>query len=95
MTIDQKIVPRRSDRLAARTIEGKAVLVVLDAHALHTLNEVGTRVFELCDGTHDVQAIVAAIVREFEVEPVVAQEDVQRFLRELSDAGALALGDAA
>lgn len=95
MTIDGKVVPRRSDRIAARTIDGKAVLVVLDAHALHTLNEVGTRVFELCDGERDVQAIVEAIVREFEVERDVALVDVQRFLLELSNTGALALGDAA
>jgi hypothetical protein len=95
MTIDQNLVPRRSERLAARTIEGKAVLVVLDAHALHTLNEVGTRVFDLVDGTRDVQAITDEIVREFEVEPAIALQDVRRFLLELSNAGALALGDAA
>lgn len=95
MSIDTKAVPQRSDRIAARTIDGKAVLVVLDAHALHALNEVGTRVFELCDGTRDVQAIAETIVREFEVEPAVALADVERFLLELSNAGALALGDGA
>ena len=44
-------IPRKSERIAARSVDGKAVLVVLDARKLHTLNAVGTRVFELCDGS--------------------------------------------
>jgi hypothetical protein len=50
-------------------------------------------VFDLCDGQLAVQAIVERIVHEFEVEPSVALSDVQRFVRELSLAGALELGD--
>lgn len=94
-TIDRNVVPRRNERIAARVIDGKAVIVVLDAHQLHTLNEVGTRVFDLCDGARDVQAIADAITLEFEVEPAIALQDVQQFVLELSRAGAIAVEDAA
>lgn len=86
-------VPRKSERIAARVIDGRAVIVVLDQHQLHTLNEVGTRVFELCDGQLGVQAIAKQIVQEFEVEEAVALSDVQRFVQQLSQAGALELSE--
>ncbi len=89
--VDPEAVPRKNDRIAARVIDGRAVIVVLDQRHLHTLNEVGTRVFDLCDGRLPVHAIAAQIVQEFEVEPETALRDVQRFVRELSFAGALEL----
>ena len=51
-------IPHRAQRTAARVVEGRALVVVLDDQALHTLNEVGTRVWELCDG-RDVAAIAS------------------------------------
>lgn len=91
MSVDHQAVPRKNDRIAARVIDGRAVIVVLDRRHLHTLNEVGTRVFDLCDGRLPVHAIAAQIGQEFEVEPEVALRDVQRFVHELSGAGALEL----
>jgi hypothetical protein len=76
-------IPRKSERIAARAVDGKAVLVVLDARKLHTLNAVGTRVFELCDGTLDVAAIAQRIAREFEVDANEAERDAIGFLQQL------------
>jgi len=59
--VDAGSVPRKSERIAARAVDGKAVVVVLDARKLHTLNEVGTRVFELCDGRRSVAAIASGL----------------------------------
>lgn len=82
--------PRRNERVAARVVEGKALIVVIDQKQLHTLNEVGTRVWELCDG-RSLDAIAAAIVHEFEVDEQTALRDVQRFVAELRALGALEL----
>ena len=82
--------PRRNERVAARVVEGKALIVVIDQKQLHTLNEVGTRVWELCDG-RSRDAIAAAIVDEFEVDEQTALRDVQRFVAELRALGALEL----
>jgi hypothetical protein len=81
--------PKKSPRIAARVVEGKALIVVIDHKQLHTLNEVGTRVFELCDGGRTVQAIADAIMDEFEVDAATALRDVERFVAQLSALGAL------
>lgn len=84
-------VPRKSERIAARAVDGKAVVVVLDARKLHTLNSVGTRVFDLCDGTRDVAAIAKQIAAEFAVDTDCAERDVVSFLRQLVAEGAVEL----
>lgn len=81
-------VPRRSERIASRVLEGQALIVVIDDQQLHMLNEVGARVWELCDG-RTVSEIVGTIVEEFEVSAQQASSDVQRFLAELQRVGAL------
>jgi hypothetical protein len=90
-------VPRKSERIASRAVDGKAVLVVLDARKLHTLNYVGTRVFELCDGERDIASIAAQIAKELEVDPGVVERDTLSFLARLLTEGAIELvgaGDA-
>lgn len=81
-------IPRQAERIAARVIDGQALVVVLDDRRLHALNLVGSRVWELCDG-RSVEAIATTLATEFEVEPEVALADVRRFVAELRAAGAL------
>ena len=50
MTLDPRTIIRQAERTASRVIDGRAVVIVLDAQTLHTLNAVGTRVWELADG---------------------------------------------
>jgi GeoRSP system PqqD family protein len=86
-------IARKTERHAARVIDGQALVVVLDQRAMHRLNAVGTRVWELCDG-RTVTAIVDDIVSEFDVTREVAEADVARFLDELAQAGMIELGAA-
>ena len=80
--------PRRNPRNAARVYDGKALVVVGDRNLLHVLDEVGTRIWELCDGRSE-QAIADALLEEFEVEPPQALDDVRAFLTELDRLGML------
>lgn len=75
------------ERTACRVIDGKAVVITIDQNELHVLNSVGTRVWELADG-RPLDAIVEQIVREFEVEPARAAEDVRAFAEQLLAVGA-------
>ena len=88
-------VPRKSERIASRAVDGKAVVVVLDARKLHTFNAVGTRVFELCDGARDVAAIARQIAVEFEVDAARAEHDALAFLAQLIVEGAVELAPGA
>lgn len=83
-------LPCRSERTAYRVIGGEALIMVVDRKELHRLNDVGSRVFELCDGTTSVESIVSAIVREFSVDEPTARTDVERFITELAATGAIA-----
>lgn len=82
-------LPCRSERTAYRVVGGEALVMVVDRKELHRLNDVGSRVFELCDGQTSVAAIVATIVSEFAVDVPTARADVERFIGELSATGAI------
>src|SRR5215470_4652572 len=75
----------RSPKTAWRVIEGEAVILSLDTKAFRGLNPVGSRVWELIDGQRSVEDIVEVIVREFDITPQRAADDVQTFVRELLD----------
>ncbi|MDD9936518.1 MAG: PqqD family protein [Myxococcales bacterium] len=92
--IDPDATVRKHERIAARVVEGKALVVVMDEKQLHRLNGVGTRVWELCDG-RTVQAIADALTAEFRVDEETALADVRGFVDELVGLGALVLEDAA
>jgi hypothetical protein len=78
----------QSERTASRVIEGKAVVITVDQNELHVLNGVGTRVWQLLDG-RGLDAVVATIVSEFEVDAERAAGDVRRFVEQLLSLGAL------
>ena len=86
--IVENVTPVKNPRIAARVVGGKALLVVIDNKQLHTLNEVGTRIWELCDG-RSVGAIADVITEEFDVDRSSALQDVENFLIELRRVGAL------
>jgi hypothetical protein len=84
-------MPCRAERTAFRVVGGEALVMIIDRRELHRLNEVGARVFALCDGATPLTGIVAAIVREFAIDADTARADVERFVTELGQAGALKL----
>jgi hypothetical protein len=79
---------RQSSRIATRTIEGQALIVQLDEQRLHTLNGVGTLVFELADG-RSLAAIADEVIARYDVPPEVAHDDVRSFAATLLGLGAL------
>lgn len=64
-------------------------LVLLDPSngKYFALDDVGAQVWELCDGTRDIPAIVAAICAEYEAEPTQVEADVRELLAELETEG--------
>ena len=54
-----------------------------------TLDNVGAHVWELCDGSHDVEAIVASVCSAYEAPPQIVRTDVVELLGELAAEGLL------
>jgi hypothetical protein len=84
-------VPAPHPQVAARTVDGSAVIVLADSGEVSVLNPLGTRVWELIDGLRTVGDITTMIESEYEVSPEQAREDVAAFLKTLIEAGAITL----
>ncbi len=83
--------PTPHPQVAARVVDGSAIVILADTAEVNVLNPVGTRVWELIDGTRTVQDIVQHIVAEYAVSDAQAAQDVQSFLQTLLDANAITL----
>ena len=75
--------PKPHPQTAGRVIDNEAVLILADASEINVLNEVGSRIFALADGSRTVGEIAALIGEEFTVAPDIALHDVVDFLDEL------------
>lgn len=75
--------PRRDPRVATRTFDGETVIIDPDQNLVCMLNEVGSRIFELADGTRTPQEIAQLLSEEFQVEQSQAWDSTLRFLNDL------------
>jgi hypothetical protein len=85
--------PQRTENVVARTLDGEAVLLDLASEEYYSLNEVGSRIWELADGEHSVGDMVEAIVTDYDAERAQVEEDVLDLLDELSREGLVSWGD--
>jgi hypothetical protein len=68
------------------TLSDGAVLLNLQTKRYYSLNETGTRIWEMVQQTADYEDIVATLLREYEVEEPMARAEVRRILDELIEA---------
>ena len=89
------VPPRRFVKrpdVVSRRIAGEAVLVpvrsrVAEIDSLYTLNDLGSRVWELLDGERTVSQIAEVICESYEVTAEEAMRDLIEFLAALESAG--------
>jgi hypothetical protein len=87
------VYPVLHPQAISRTVEGEAVIVLPESGQVAVLNEVGTQVWELADGQHSVEEIVASVVEAYDVSPDQAREDVDAFVQELIEKRMLTLSE--
>ena len=68
------------------TLSDGAVLLNLQTKRYYSLNETGTRIWEMVQQTADEESIVATLLREYEVEEQMARAEIRRILDELIEA---------
>ncbi len=81
--------PLRHPRIASRMFEGEVVIVDPEKNMVRMLNQVGSRVWELIDGTRTTKEIVVQLVEEFDVKKEEAKNSVEGFIEDLADKGLL------
>ncbi|MGD0247023.1 MAG: PqqD family protein [Streptosporangiaceae bacterium] len=79
-----KARPKRREGVAAQVADGEAVLLDIESGEYFSLNSVGSRIWELCDGTRTAAEIVSVICGEFDVAEDVATADAQEILGEFA-----------
>lgn len=83
----------RNKNTASRVIDGQSVIMTLSDNTLHCLDEVGSRIWELCDGQRTLEDIVRIIHEEYMVDFEAGKTDCRTFVEELCAKGMLALLD--
>ena len=85
--IDGQSVFQGRDRVMMQQVEGELVLLDIDSGEYFALNEVGGRIWELCDGSRSVGAVAEVICAEYEVASETAAHDACELLEELLEVG--------
>lgn len=85
---------QRSKDYLMRTIAGETILIPSGAAAqkfngLVTVNSLGSFLWDLLETPTDLDALVAKVTDEYEVDADTARADAEEFLEELRKIGAL------
>ena len=77
--------PLRNERVIAKGVSGSLLLLNLDNGEYYKLDEVGGRVWELCDGTQNVAEMVSTIREEYDASTETIRTDILELLRDLAN----------
>jgi hypothetical protein len=81
--------PAQNPRAAWRVYDGEAVIVSPEDSTLHSLNPVGTLIWEAADGRTALEVIVGRICETFDVDRATAAHDATTFVEQLCQRGLL------
>jgi hypothetical protein len=81
--------PRRREGVLAQRVDQTTVLLDPRPGEYFSLDEVGSRIWDLCDGTRTPAAIAEVICEEYDAGPATVQADVLELLADLAGAGLL------
>jgi coenzyme PQQ biosynthesis protein PqqD len=80
--INLQSYPRRKEQVIAQKASKDFLLFNMDDGNYYSLNEVGCRIWELCDGRHSTGQIIDTLAQEYDEAKEVLAEDVVEFLEQ-------------
>ncbi len=75
--------PKRQEQIIVQKGSNDVLLFNMEDGSYYALNEVGNRIWELCDGTHGVAQLVAVLAKEYDAPAKIIEMDIQEVLDEL------------
>ncbi|MGY4396470.1 hypothetical protein ACVWZA_001650 [Sphingomonas sp. UYAg733] len=84
------MIERRGDWLSAR-VGDEIMMMSAEKGNYLGVNEVGARIWELIEMPIDIDAVCAALQREFVIEPGTCRTEVEAFLEQMEKHGAVAV----
>jgi hypothetical protein len=79
----------RNPEVIAQRAENETILFCMSSGQYYSLNEVGTRIWEMFDGAHTATAIITQLEGEYDVAHTTISEDVLFLASELLGNGLL------
>jgi hypothetical protein len=76
---------RKRNDVTASMVEGECVLLDRDAGLVHHFNSTASFIWDRCDGRSTIEDIAAGMAQSFDVDPVIARNDVTMVVRQLRD----------
>jgi hypothetical protein len=91
MTEEKKSYSKKDD-FVTRSIAEETIIVPIrggvgDLNSIYTLNEMGTRIWELMNDQTDIDKMAEIISSEYEVSIEEAKKDIAKFLSSLESVG--------
>lgn len=80
-----KKYPRRVETAAWRVIDNQAVIVSPMDSEVTILNEAGSLMWKLMDGSREIKQIAKELCREYEVSEEEARKDIEEFIEDLTN----------
>jgi len=77
------MVPRQAARVVAQQAAGQWVLLDVASGQYYGLDQVGGRIWQLCDGTRNVRQIAQAVSDEYDADGQSVEDDVAGLVSEL------------
>lgn len=77
-------IPVRNPAYGARAVDDETVFLSPAGDEIHSLDEVGTFIWQQIDGRRTIADILAALLAEYEVEEDEARADLAAFVEELA-----------
>jgi hypothetical protein len=73
------------DDLLTATVNGEIMLLDIEAGRYFAMDRTGTRVFDLLKEQPSVEAVIAVLCREYDVEEAICRRDVEAYVQTLLD----------
>lgn len=82
ITLQSRLRPNEAE-VAAKVLDGEAILINLANGVYYSMDNIGGVIWELVEGRHSLEEMVAAISARYEVSAEQVQDDVERLVGEL------------
>ncbi|MCF6148023.1 MAG: PqqD family protein [Candidatus Kuenenia sp.] len=83
--MENKLPCRNEQNCIFRKIDEDMIIFSEEGQWLHQLNDIGADIWNLCDGTLNIEQIIGRICDEYDIDFKNALIDVSEFLKKMSD----------
>ncbi len=80
--INHESCPKRGDQVIVQRAANDLLLFNMEDGNYYSLNEIGGRIWELCDGNHSVSQVIGALAVEYDASEQVLEQDVLELLQD-------------